>query len=1195
MNILKLVEENAFLSYQEYLDYLIKLKNEGEFFIIKKVLNNNREKLILEFEEIERAMDCLFKRKLVGFLRRKIPKTEELQIFFKDHNKDFSNIELDIPNLKNLEKEADEIDNGSNEKNTKLITYKDQQISNENNKKKRIEIDDQINLIMTNFMIKVNNSLKNYNLNHETNLKLDHPEQSLTFLIYNYKTFSTIQEGNFFGDSALDRNTNRNATIVAGNQEVHLGVISKEFYNEHILFEKKKINAIKVDFIYSCIFNKFINKIYFEKKYFSNFIYEEYYKDHVLIKENENLEYVYFINEGGVEMNMKKNYFEIEEQINNLFDKDEELINEVYIDNDILNLCKQFDPMKPENKKIKDQLIILKRNITLKKITKNDILGVEHFLYDFPSFYTAIVNTKKLSVYKIECKTLRTLINAEAKGEENFKRFSNKKIASLISRLYEVKNSMLDILKLKNYSSDKKLINFSRPSSKAVFNITDKNKNINNKPNYNELTKKNNNNIIFNNNFPNKVNLKSINYENKKKNNVINIENNTQNYYKISGTNEVNINERIGLKKDSPNSTEKKNKIISTNNLSKVNIHENVAFFKKLEKKLKSDKKDNNNDKNIINWNNSNCNSFYSSRELMNLTTNTYLNPINNENKNYENYFKNNEFSLSLNNREIKNSLQINKTDNFSKMKEIINKHNSEDKFSVSERENELIQLETKFNKAESILEIDSSNCSFSDKSLQENTNSVLNSNQDKFKIKKNCRIKDNKSEMQSIIDGFEEKRMTKKALLNIEKLMSNDNYSDYKNERTALKNKNKNIIVKNVNILANENTINKDMKKLASQQRKIILERFASVDHKKPSKINRNSPNINIEAECKIYENLKFFEEKLPFLNNKDFEEQNQTNINQLEKLCNFSNSPNHKVSTGTSYDKFFPKEKKYNFDNLPKININSNNINKEFNQKLIYNNATDFSEFLKKYNFDDNRNGEMNINHIDILNSNNYYEVTNIDNLNKTNSDFNFLSGRNKNNEIIKNKQYMENFDESKIIKNNNVINNSEAKRNAFSSNKNFYPKNNLALNNLFCKSTKLQLEKKKLQHFVKKNLSEDKKPKSNLSLVNLYNSDTLKFNFLEKFKDTMLYEKLKKNFSNLVSDDSNKRIYSENSRNAKFNENLFEKIPIEENEYFNSINDNENKLYKKFTENVSNKNFKFSNYVNSNFSFNRNPIKK
>jgi len=404
--ILKLNQFVKELTIKEYLEYLSNLKNENEEYLCNKIINLNKSIMNLESEKIEDLLELLFNKRLYSFLISQ-PKKEEIDKFFKKHQNDI--LRFNIVYKFDLEKEI----------NIKNIEQKN------------------------------SNFLNSEFIKLQDLLKYDNIEEKRNFTLINYESLLILQEGNFFGDHALEFNNLRSKRVIAFEEDTYLGVIEKNIYEKFIVQEKSKMYNNFMDFLSSCFFNKFLKKNYFNLDFFCNFTYEEYSRNEIIMRKNDNMEYVYFVYEGVAELTFKKSFFEIDDKIKQLFNLNDKIKEDVQSNIISIQILKNYSIKSPKISNLFNYLKINK-NINVKSIFKNEIIGLENIEYNIPSIFTGIVKSNKLCCFKIEINKLKTIINSFVSGKTTLSEYTNNKIVNIIHRLLEIKKCFVDIYELKN-------------------------------------------------------------------------------------------------------------------------------------------------------------------------------------------------------------------------------------------------------------------------------------------------------------------------------------------------------------------------------------------------------------------------------------------------------------------------------------------------------------------------------------------------------------------------------------------------------------------------------------------------------------------------------------------------------------------------------------------------------------------------
>ena len=139
----------------------------------------------------------------------------------------------------------------------------------------------------------------------ENDLKLykfiDDDEVKREVTIYEYESFLKLNKNKYFGEMAVSGKLARNATIKA-EENCYLGYLDINLYNLNFLQEKKAIFEKKLNFLHSNFFFEKIPQGKFEKRFFNFFISENYENNDYIYNENTNSNYIYFIEEGIIEL-----------------------------------------------------------------------------------------------------------------------------------------------------------------------------------------------------------------------------------------------------------------------------------------------------------------------------------------------------------------------------------------------------------------------------------------------------------------------------------------------------------------------------------------------------------------------------------------------------------------------------------------------------------------------------------------------------------------------------------------------------------------------------------------------------------------------------------------------------------------------------------------------------------------------------
>ena len=237
-------------------------------------------------------------------------------------------------------------------------------------------------------------------------------------IIYEYKKFLVLKSNDYFGDTSIETNTPRNATIIA-EEETDMAYLPSKLYYEQVATEKASLLERKITSLYS---RYFFNKIKYEKfakKYYYWFVEERYIKDEIIFNEGEDIKYLYFIQEGSVELSTSRSMKEIESLINLFIAKKERFIKtDDYGSNgnkNEFNLEKHFykyskthssrnDFVNYINQKQRNKLIILNHN---------EDIGLVSFFLGKKYITTGTIISNQAKLYKIDVDYLKQILRSE--------------------------------------------------------------------------------------------------------------------------------------------------------------------------------------------------------------------------------------------------------------------------------------------------------------------------------------------------------------------------------------------------------------------------------------------------------------------------------------------------------------------------------------------------------------------------------------------------------------------------------------------------------------------------------------------------------------------------------------------------------------------------------------------------------------
>ena len=326
--------------------------------------------------------------------------------------------------------------------------------------------------------------------------------------VFNYSSFLTLDTKSHFGDSAMDSNTTRNATIAA-IEDTHTAYISCSSYFHNVVVEKAALIDKKVQFLNTnFIFGKIHPKM-FEQKYFGLFIEKNYKKGDIIYHEGDLPLYVYFIEKGDVELSSSKNIFELQNVIEYLeqqrfqFMKRNNNDEEKFEGKDYIYTYSKMNLVKHDLRKeiVKNEI----NKIVLLK--ENEDLGLLSFYFGYPYLATSTVSSATAKIYQIDNKYLSEIILKEKACYNDLINRVENKLYLLHERFFSINNTKLLLADHQKSMDSKRKRNTSQNFDTSNNYIKNKNINDSKENSYSLSNQKNNFNKTY----------MKINYEKLKK------------------------------------------------------------------------------------------------------------------------------------------------------------------------------------------------------------------------------------------------------------------------------------------------------------------------------------------------------------------------------------------------------------------------------------------------------------------------------------------------------------------------------------------------------------------------------------------------------------------------------------------------------------------------------------------------------
>lgn len=270
---------------------------------------------------------------------------------------------------------------------------------------------------------------------------------------YKYNLVTILETGANFGDIALQNSVQKRTATVILLEDCHFGTLSKSIYEMCLKNAKNKLRYKSINYFLNGPLFKSISSVVFEVKIFNYFLNEEFKKNSILFQKGEQMQKIYFIKEGEVELYTKTTLNEINDIIISLGGKGDRKLLE---HNSIMERVK--------NQKFTFRIGVLKHN---------EIVGLNDYINPKTGNYfcNCEVSTSKLEVFSLEKHFLNMLIK-DTTINKNVKEFESIKkniiIKRLISLYNQYKQQNLTLINSHSESS----INPLKKENKSILQVT---------------------------------------------------------------------------------------------------------------------------------------------------------------------------------------------------------------------------------------------------------------------------------------------------------------------------------------------------------------------------------------------------------------------------------------------------------------------------------------------------------------------------------------------------------------------------------------------------------------------------------------------------------------------------------------------------------------------------------------------------
>ena len=478
---------NKEISLDDYILYLIQLKQKQEMFLLNKTLKlNNNSVPIKSINDIKKINTIIFKKRLEQLINSEnseiLSDNNDLESFFKEYYQDFNYYNISKKDLK------------------KFLSLKGKILSGVLNR----EWDDYI--------------LERCKLSTDENLFFEpfeavFKENKHNFLCYTYEYNEEYINSDYFGDFSLDEDKVIRNETVRFEEDTTIAFIGVEEYIDIISPQKKIEKKNDIMRLNNSFCFKEISERIFKRNYYDMFIKKHCSKNSIIFNPDTKSNSLIFIKKGKLALELNCSIIDLQNLLKLIFDK----LNDIPLQFDSYQkkiLSKEqlkglefkylsdpiFFNMKSHDKLFKIELE-KKRYFQISLFSDFEVVGLEEVYLQIPHYAKAIVIGEKFIFNELSISKFNTILKNEMRLiKESYVQVSINRILSLMKRLNDIKENCIGMAKLRTNIDSSNVEKIPKEINVEYnFDISNKRKlNINNNrttiPQINLANKSTNNN-----------------------------------------------------------------------------------------------------------------------------------------------------------------------------------------------------------------------------------------------------------------------------------------------------------------------------------------------------------------------------------------------------------------------------------------------------------------------------------------------------------------------------------------------------------------------------------------------------------------------------------------------------------------------------------------------------------------------------
>ena len=424
------------ISFDDYILYLIELKQKQEIFLLNNVLKlNNNLAPIKSYEEIKKLNRIIFKKRLEFLINSEdselITDNTDLEKFFEEYNQDFEQYNMTRKELK------------------KLLPNRGKILAGVLNR----EWDDYV--------------LEHCKLTTDENLFFEafeaiYKEEKVPFIRFTYEYNDEYIDSEYFGDFSLDEDKVIRMNTLRFEENTTLAFIGVDEYIDIISPQKKIEKKNDIMRLNSSFCFREISERIFKRNYYDMFIKKQCSRNSIIFNPESESNSLFFIKKGQLSLELNCSIIELQNLMQLIYNKlnnipsQYDLYQKKFISKEKLKVL-EFEYLNDPiflNMKSHDKLFKIelekKRHIQISVFSDFEMVGLEEVYLQIPHFAKAIVGGEKLFYNELPINKFKIILQNEMRLiKESYVQVSINRVLSLLKRLYNIKQNCIGMAKLR--------------------------------------------------------------------------------------------------------------------------------------------------------------------------------------------------------------------------------------------------------------------------------------------------------------------------------------------------------------------------------------------------------------------------------------------------------------------------------------------------------------------------------------------------------------------------------------------------------------------------------------------------------------------------------------------------------------------------------------------------------------------------